>query len=455
MKDAAQGSAEITAPAAVTLGQAFRYWLRLGFISFGGPAGQIAIMHQDLVERRRWISERRFLHALNYCMVLPGPEAQQLATYIGWLMHGTFGGIVAGGLFVLPSLFILIGLGWIYMAFGQVPAVAGVLYGIKPAVTAIVVYAAYRIGSRALKSALLWSLAALAFVAIFALDVPFPYIVLGAGLIGAAGGRWAPARFTVGGVHREQEKRFGPALIDDTTPAPAHAAFSWHKLVGIVLVGIGIWAGSLGVLVACDGWQGAFAQMGWFFTKAALLTFGGAYAVLPYVYQGAVEHYQWLTAAQMIDGLALGETTPGPLIMVVTFVGFVGAWTKSLFGQDALFLAGAAGAGVATFFTFLPSFLFIVIGAPLVESTHGDLKFTAPLTAITAAVVGVVCNLAVFFAYHVLWPGGLGGSFEWFSALIGAAAAFALFRYKIGVIPVIGLCGALGLIYTLSKPFLS
>lgn len=449
----AKPSSEVAAPA-VSLREAFWYWLRLGFISFGGPAGQISIMHQELVERRRWISERRFLHALNYCMVLPGPEAQQLATYIGWLMHGTGGGILAGSLFVLPSLFILIGLGWIYMAFGQVPAVAGVLYGIKPAVTAIVVFAAYRIGSRALKNAVLRSLAVLAFVAIFVFDIPFPYIVLGAGLIGAVGGRLAPSKFKVGGGHQAAKASFGPALIGDATPTPDHAKFSWSRLIGFAMAGIAIWTGTLGALVAYNGWNGALAQLGWFFTKAALLTFGGAYAVLPYVYQGAVEHYQWLTGTQMIDALALGETTPGPLIMVVTFVGFVGAWTKALFGPDALFLAGAAGATVATFFTFLPSFLFILIGGPLVEVTHGDLKFTAPLTGITAAVVGVILNLAVFFAYHVLWPQGLGATFEWFSALMGLAASAALFRYNVGIIPVISACGAIGLMYSLSKPLL-
>ncbi len=454
MNDSVKPAPEAAAPAAVSLREAFWYWLRLGFISFGGPAGQISIMHQDLVERRCWISERRFLHALNYCMLLPGPEAQQLATYIGWLLHGTWGGILAGALFVLPSLFILILLGWIYMAFGQVPAVAGVLYGIKPAVTAIVVFAAYRIGARALKNVVLWSLAALAFVAIFVFEIPFPYIVLGAGFIGYLGGRLMPAKFAVGGGPHAADKSFGPALIDDATPTPHHAKFRWGKLLGFSMVGIAIWAGTLGVLVVYNGWQGTLAQMGWFFTKAALLTFGGAYAVLPYVYQGAVEHYQWLTGPQMIDGLALGETTPGPLIMVVTFVGFVGAWTQALFGTDALFLAGAAGATVVTFFTFLPSFLFILIGGPLVESTHGDLKFTAPLTGITAAVVGVILNLAVFFAYHVLWPQGFSGSFEWPSAFIGTAAAVALFRYKVGIIPVIGACGGLGLLYSLSKPLL-
>jgi len=431
-------------PHPVTLGQAFRYWLKLGFISFGGPAGQIAIMHQDLVEKKRWISERRYLHALNYCMLLPGPEAQQLATYIGWLMHRGPGGVTAGGLFVLPSLLILMLLSWIYLAFGQVPAVAGVLYGIKPAVTAIVLFAAYRIGSRALKNWLLWTMAALAFLAIFALGAPFPLIILVAALLGALGGKLAPGKFAVGGGHGTAKHSFGPALIDDYTPVPSHARFTWPGLIKVVLVGLLLWGGVTGLLCARYGWHGALTQMGWFFTKAALLTFGGAYAVLPYVYQGAVEHYQWLTPHQMIDGLALGETTPGPLIMVVTFVGFVAGWGKALFGPDHLFLAGAVAALVVTYFTFLPSFLFILAGGPLVESTHGNLKFTAPLTGITAAVVGVILNLAVFFAYHVFWPQGLAGRFDGISALIGLAALVALFRFRVGVIPIIGACGLLG-----------
>ncbi|MBI4382526.1 MAG: chromate efflux transporter [Nitrospinae bacterium] len=438
-------------PSAIKFGEALRYWLKLGFISFGGPAGQIAIMHQELVERRRWISEKRFLHALNYCMVLPGPEAQQLATYIGWLLHGTWGGIAAGALFVLPSLAVLIFLSWVYLAFGQVPAIAGIFYGIKPAVTAIVVFAAYRIGSRALKNAYLWSLSAAAFLAIFAFDVPFPYIVLGAGLIGYAGGQFSPEIFKVGGGHQTAGKSFGPALIDDATPAPEHASFQWSRIARLAAAGFVLWSGVIGLCAASFGWDGTLAQMGRFFTKAALLTFGGAYAVLPYVYQGAVEHHQWLTPGQMIDGLALGETTPGPLIMVVAFVGFVGGWVKQILGPDALFAAGALGATVATYFTFLPSFLFILIGGPLIESTHGDVKFTAPLTGITAAVVGVVLNLAMFFACHVLWPGGFSGKFEWFAAAIGAAGLAALFRYKTGIIPLIGSCGMAGMVYVLAQ----
>ncbi|ARS49354.1 chromate transporter [Ectopseudomonas mendocina] len=424
---------------------ALLFWLKLGFISFGGPAGQIAIMHQELVERRRWISERRFLHALNYCMLLPGPEAQQLATYIGWLLHRTWGGVIAGVLFVLPSLLILIVLSWVYIAFGDVPLVAGIFYGIKPAVTAIVLQAAHRIGSRALKNNWLWAIAGASFVAIFALNLPFPLIVLGAALIGYLGGRYAPAKFSVGGGHAAADKSYGPALIDDDTPPPAHARFRWSRLALILLVGAALWLLPMGLLTALFGWDGSLTQMGWFFTKAALLTFGGAYAVLPYVYQGAVGHYGWLTPTQMIDGLALGETTPGPLIMVVAFVGFVGAYVQPVFGGDSAFVSGALAACLVTWFTFLPSFLFILAGGPLVESTHGELKFTAPLTGITAAVVGVILNLALFFGYHVLWPEGFAGRFDWPSALIALGAAVALLRFKRGVIQVLLGCALVGL----------
>jgi chromate transporter len=443
-----------TPPAPVSFWEAFRYWLKLGFISFGGPAGQISMMHQELVEKRRWISEHRFLHALNYCMVLPGPEAIQLAIYIGWLMHGVLGGIVAGVLFFLPALVLLISLSWIYIAFGDLPVVAGVLYGIKPAVTAIVVFAAYRIGSKALKNAVLWAMAAAAFVAIFAFDVPFPAIVLAAAILGAIGGRFAPDKFKVGGGHGASNKTYGPALIDDHTAVPDHARFRWSRVAMFLGVGLALGIGVFGVLLASYGWQGTLTQMGWFFTKAAFLTIGGAYAVLPYVYQGGVEHYGWLTGPQMIDGLALGETTPGPLIMVVTYVGFIGGWTKQVFGPDLLALSGVAGALVATFFTFLPSFLFILVGGPMVEASRHDIKLAAPLTAITAAVVGVIINLAVFFAWHVLWPQAstaapFAGRIEWFALVVGIAAFLALWRYKVDIMKVIGACAAAGLIYTL------
>ena len=436
-------------PQPITLAQAAFYWLKLGCMSFGGPAGQIAIMHHDLVEEKRWISEKRFLHALNYCMVLPGPEAQQLATYIGWLLHRTWGGIIAGGLFVLPSFFILVGLAWIYMAYGSLPAVAGMLYGFKPAVVAIVLFSAYRIGSRILKNSITWSIATFAFLAIFALKFPFPAIVLAAGLIGYFGGRISPNHFKVTGGHGTPQQEYGPALIDDDTPTPAHALFNWSRLVRIAAAGLAVWLVVMGALVVSYGWNSTFTQVGWFFTKAALLTFGGAYAVLPYVYQGAVEHYQWLTPIQMIDGLALGETTPGPLIMVVTFVGFVAGWVKEALGPDAIFASAFIASAIATFFTFLPSFVFILIGGPFIETTHGNLKLTAPLTAITAAVVGVIVNLALFFAYHVFWPDGFSTPVNWFSVLLATVAAIALFRFKVGVIPVILGCGALGMVSNL------
>ncbi len=435
-------------PAPPTFWEAFRYWLKLGFISFGGPAGQISMMHQELVERRRWISEQRFLHALNYCMLLPGPEAQQLAIYIGWLLHRSWGGIVAGTLFVLPSLFILIALTWIYLAFGDVAFVQGVFAGIKPAVVAIVLFAAWRIGTRALKNSVLWAFAAASFVAIFAFNVPFPYIVLGAGILGYLGGRIDPARFRVGGGHGASGKDYGPALIDDDTPPPAHVKFRAGRLAALLVLFLALWAAAMALLPA-----GTLTDMGGFFTRAALVTFGGAYAVLPYVYQGGVEQYGWLTGPQMIDGLALGETTPGPLIMVVAFVGFVGGWTQAVFGPEALFWGGVAGATVATFFTFLPGYLFILAGAPLVEATHGDIKFVAPLTGITAAVVGVILNLAVFFAWHVFWPQAtaaapFAGEFQGFAVIVAVAAFVALWRYKQDILRVLGACAVAGLAYT-------
>jgi chromate transporter len=435
------------APQAVTLAQAFSYWLKLGFISFGGPAGQIAMMHTELVERRRWISEQRFLHALNYCMVLPGPEATQLAVYIGWLMHRTWGGIIAGVLFVLPSLAILILLSWIYLAFGDLPAVAGVLYGIKPAVVAIVLAAAWRIGSRSLKNGWLIAIAIAALLAIAVLELPFPAIVLGAALTGAAGGRLLPEKFQPGGGQGTgQVRSYGPAIIDDATPPPRHAQFRWSHLALVLAIGIGMGAAAWSMLALLYGHASPLAQMAWFFTKAAMLTFGGAYAVLPYVYQGGVETFHWLTGPQMIDGLALGETTPGPLIMIVAFVGFVGGWTKALFGPDHLLLAGAIAACVTTFFTFLPSFIFILAGGPLVESTRGNIHLTAPLTAISAAVVGVIISLALFFAQHVFRLGAPPAQWDWMAIAISALACLALFHYKTGTIKLIIACALIGLV---------
>lgn len=430
-------------PRSVSLREASAFWLKLGFISFGGPAGQIAILHQELVERRRWISERRFLHALNYCMLLPGPEAQQLATYIGWLLHRTPGGIVAGGLFVLPSLLILIALSWAYLAFGQLGVVAGMFYGIKPAIVAIVLHAALRIGQRALKNRLLWGLALASFIALAGFGLPFPLIILSAALIGALAGKRYPALFAgAGSGHGTSHQSAGPALIDDDTPPPAHARFNRGRLLRVVLAGSVLWCCPMLVLVGLLGWSHPFSQMGWFFTKAALLTFGGAYAVLPYVYQGAVVQHGWLNAGQMMDGLALGETTPGPLIMVVAFVGFVGGYQHA--GGMAPGLAGTLAATLVTWFTFLPSFLFILAGGPLIESSHGKLSLTAPLTAITAAVVGVIANLALFFGWHALWPQGWQAGPDWQAILLAVAAALALQRYKVGVIKVIAAAAVAG-----------
>ena len=443
-----------TPPAPVSFFQALGYWLKLGFISFGGPAGQISMMHQELVEKRRWISEHRYLHALNYCMLLPGPEAIQLAIYISWLMHGVRGAIVAGVLFFMPAFLLLSLLAGIYLAFGDVPLVQGIFYGIKPAVVAIVLFAAWRIGTRALKNGVLWTMAALSFIAIFAFQyylpdtVSFPWIVLAAGLIGALGGKLMPDKFKGGGGHGASNKQYGAAIIDDDTPTPAHAKFSWARLALTLGAFIAIW---LAVMFAINGEQ-TLKDMGVFFTKAAFLTIGGAYAVLPYVYESGVNHFQWLTGPQMIDGLALGETTPGPLIMIVTWVGYLGGVAKEVFPNPIA--AGLAGAAVATFFTFLPSFLFILVGGPLVEAKRGEVKFTAPLTGITAAVVGVILSLAVFFAWHTFWPTAtqaapFSGTFEWFPVIVAIAAFIALWKYKADIMKVIGVCALVGLIYTL------
>jgi chromate transporter len=432
----------------VSLGEALRYWLKLGFISFGGPAGQIAMMHHELVEKRRWISEHRYLHALNYCMLLPGPEAIQLAIYISWLLHGVRGAIVAGVLFFLPAFVLLSLLAGLYLAFGDVPAVQGLFYGIKPAVVAVVLFAAWRIGSRVLRNEVLFGIAALAFVGIFFFGIGFPWIVLAAAVLGAIGRKVMPAKFRAGGGHGASNKTYGPALIDDHTPPPAHAKFSWPRLALTVAIFVAVWVLAL---LAVRGVP-ALSDMGIFFTKAAFLTIGGAYAVLPYVYQGGVEHFGWLTGPQMMDGLALGETTPGPLIMVVTWVGYLGGVTKEVLANPVL--AGITGAAVATFFTFLPSFLFILVGGPLVEATRGELHFTAPLTAITAAVVGVILNLAVFFAWHTFWPMAtdavpFAAPFDGFAVAVAVAAFVALFRYKVDIMKVIGVCALVGLAYKL------
>jgi chromate transporter len=451
-KVAPSGAAHEKKGSAIPFAEAFLFWLKLGFISFGGPAGQIAVMHQELVERRRWISEQRFLHALNYCMLLPGPEAQQLATYIGWLMHRTWGGIIAGGLFVLPSLVILTMLSWAYMVYGDTTLVTAMFSGVKPAVVAIVLFAAFRIGGRVLRNPMLVAIALTAFLALFVFHVPFPAIIAGAALLGFVGGRLAPSMFSARSGHAEGATQQLPAVIDDDTPLPAHAQFRWPRAALIFAVGILLWFAGIAAFAFVQSPNGDLTAMAVFFTKAAFLTFGGAYAVLPYVNQGAVDQYHWLTAQQMIDGLALGETTPGPLIMVIAFVGYVGAWTHV--GSQTLSpaMAGVVGSLCATYFTFLPSFLFILLGAPLVEATRGNLKLSAPLTAIAAAVVGVIVNLAAFFAYHVLWPQGFDETLEWEGLVIGIAAAVALFRFKVGIIPVVFASAVLGIAIGFLRP---
>ncbi len=466
----ASDSSAAAAQRPVPFAEAARYWLELGLISFGGPAGQVALMHSEVVERRRWLSERRFLHALNYAMVLPGPEAQQLATYIGWLMHGIPGGLVAGSLFILPSLLLLLLLSAVYAIWGQLPLLVSVFWALKPAVTAIVIQAAWRLGRRTLHNPVLLVLAVLAFAGLTLLRLPFPVILFTAAAIGWLGGRWRPQLFS---PPRQAGHAPPPApgqgadttampasewlpLHGDATPTPAHARFDRRRTALILLAGLAALALPLALVSGMGGWDGLLATMARFFSRVAVFSFGGAYAVLPYVAQGAVEQHQWLSASQMIDGLALGETTPGPLIMVVTFVGFMGGWNTALanLGADAatslaagtatslaagntslaaaataLPLALLAGLTV-TWFTFLPSFLFILAGGPLVEASREDIRLSGPLTAITAAVVGVIANLAVFFAGHVLWPDGAGGGFDPAALALMLAAAVALLRWR-------------------------
>jgi len=437
----------------ITFGEAFRFWLKLGFISFGGPAGQIAIMHRELVERRRWISEERFLHALNYCMLLPGPEAQQLATYIGWLLHRTWGGLVAGGLFVLPSVFILLGLSFTYASYGHVALVAAILSGFKPVVIAVVVEAVLRIGRRALKRVAHVVIAAVAFVGIYVGHVPFPAIVAGAGLVGFIGGRLWPSVFAVqrrpaiashGGTGDSGAASRLPIAIDDDAPTPAHARPSRARLVRVLGIGLVLWAVPFSALALWRGSHSLHAQEYRFFTQAALVTFGGAYAVLAYVTQAAVETYGWITHAQAVDGLALAETTPGPLIMVLQFVGYMGAWNHAEAMSPAM--SGLVGALVTTYVTFLPSFLFIFLGAPYIELLRGNRHLTGALTGVTAAVTGVILNLALVFGVTILWPHGRAAGPDWFVVVVAVAALAAVFRLKLDIVWVVLLGGAAGVL---------
>ena len=452
----------------VSFGEAFRFWVKLGFISFGGPAGQIAIMHRELVERRRWLSEERFLHALNYCMLLPGPEAQQLAIYIGWLMHRTWGGIVAGAFFVIPSIFILLALSYVYAKYGQLSSVADVLNGFKPVVVAIVVEAVIKIGGRALKRRIHFLIAAAAFGAIFFLHIPFPIIVLAAGLCGLAGTRFWPESFVATQTKAalplrrlmdkgaSDETGRGEVLadsasspsfvIEDDAPPPAHTLPSKSRTLKILATGLVLWALPFAAIVWWRGWGSLHAQEYRFFTQAALVTFGGAYAVLAYVTQAAVGSYGWLTNAQAVDGLALAETTPGPLIMVLQFVGFMAAWNHPPgdMGQTA---SAVTGALITTYTTFLPCFLFIFLGAPYIETLRGNKNLTGALSGITAAVVGVILNLALVFGAAVIWPNGFSGGANLFAAAVSIAAFIALYRLKLDVLWVVLAGGALGFLH--------
>jgi len=434
-----------TSQRAPSFAEAFRFWLKLGFISFGGPAGQIAIMQTELVERRRWISQARFLHALNFCMLLPGPEAQQLAIYCGWLLHKTWGGIVAGALFVIPSMFVLWGLSFVYAAYGNVPWIAAIFYGLKPAVFAIVAYAVLRIGRKALRSSIMWIIAAASFAGIFFLKVPFPVIVFSAGVIGFVAGKLWPAMFTGSEAHAPIKGEAAASVLDDDVESPEHAKPSLSRGIRVCLVWGLLWWLPILALGFWRGWDHTLFQEGLFFGKAAVVTFGGAYAVLPYVAQQAVEHYHWLAPGQMMDGLGLAETTPGPLIMVLQFVGFMGGWARPM-GLSPLF-AATLGAFITTWATFVPCFLWIFLGGPHIEQLRGNKAIAATLSVVTAAVVGVILNLAVWFGLHVLFPEGKG--IDWFALAIGVIAFAGMLKFKWSVVPVVLGSGAAGLIYQL------
>jgi chromate transporter len=435
----------------VPLGEAFRVWLRVAALSFGGPAGQIAVMHRILVEEKRWISEGRFLHALNYCMLLPGPEAQQLATYVGWLMHRTLGGLMAGGLFILPGVVAIMGLSWVYVLYGKIGIVAALFFGLKAAVLAIVLEAVIRIGKRALKNRILIGIAAAAFVGIFFFDAPFPLIILAAGLIGFFGGRADLPQFQAGGHGNDAQ---GDNLLGEHLPA--HAAPNLGQSVRIAATWLALWLVPVLALLLILGRDDVFSQIALFFSKMAMVTFGGAYAVLAYVAQQAVETYGWLQPGEMLDGLGMAETTPGPLIMVLQFVGFMAAFREA----DALhpLLAGTLGGLLATWVTFAPCFLWIFLGAPYIEILRGNRALSGALTAITAAVVGVILNLAIWFGIHTIfgsvhavdWGPLRFDAPEWGSVnpwalLLAGAAIIAMFRLHVGTLTTLAATSTAGI----------
>ena len=455
-------SAANRAPHGIGFGEAFRVWVRISLLSFGGPAGQIALMHRVLVEEKKWISESRFLHALNYCMLLPGPEAQQFATYVGWLLHRTAGGLVAGTLFVLPGAIVILGLSILYAGYQELGFVQALFYGIKAAVLAVVIEAVIRLGRRALKNASMVVVAAAAFVGIFFFEVPFPLIVVLAGLIGFTGGRLYPDQFVVIKGHEPDGDGETPVLdaaladgpLDHTRPSPARAV----KVTSVCLV---LWLGPVAVLAAALGFGNVFVQIGVFFSKMAVVTFGGAYAVLAYVAQEAVNNFGWLAPGEMLDGLGMAETTPGPLIMVVQFVGFMGAYRHP--GLLDPMVAGFLGAMLTTWVTFVPCFLWIFLGAPYIEALRGNRSLGAALSAITAAVVGVVLNLAAWFGLHVVFAKvdevrtfGMTlhvpawETVDVAALFLAAAALVAMLRFKVGMIPTLGISAILGAIYKMA-----
>ncbi|RXT57202.1 chromate transporter [Bosea sp. Tri-44] len=459
MTIATNEGAAMAAPATPSLAEATRVWLKIGLLSFGGPAGQIALMHKELVDERRWIGERRFLHALNYCMLLPGPEAQQLAIYIGWLMHRTIGGLIAGLLFILPGALVMWGLSLLYVLYRQVPLVDAIFFGVKAAVLAVVIEAGLRISKRALKNRAMVAIAIAAFLALFLLKAPFPLVILCAGLIGWLGHRWAPALFGGGGHAGKDGAPEFKGVVDLMFERGelTHAEPSAGRALKVLAVWLPLWLGPVVLLWALLGGGNVFTQIGGFFSAMAVVTFGGAYAVLAYVAQAAVETYGWLVAGEMVDGLGLAETTPGPLILVLQFVGFLAAW-RAPGGLDPL-VAGSLGGLLTVWVTFAPCFLWIFLGAPYIEALRGNKALSAALTAITAAVVGVIANLALWFGLHVLFrvvqPMVFGplvpdlpvlASLDWRAAVLAAAAMIALLRFKLGMIPVLAACAAAGVV---------
>ena len=456
MANALEGSARAGAPAhGVSLTEAFGVWLRVAMLSFGGPAGQIAVMHRIIVEEKKWVSENRFLHALNYCMLLPGPEAQQLATYIGWLMHRTRGGILAGGLFIVPGVISIMALSYVYALYGKVGIIAALFFGLKAAVLAIVIHAVIRVGKRALKNRALQAIAALSFIAIFFFDVAFPLIVLGAGIIGFAGARMGRPEFALGGGHGN-----GAAKADQTSllgeEVPEHAKGGWRQALRVLALWMPLWLVPVALLVGILGPDNVFSKIGIFFSEMAVVTFGGAYAVLAYVAQQAVTGYHWLQPGEMLDGLGMAETTPGPLIMVLQFVGFMAAYRET--GGMSPLLAGTLGGLLATWVTFAPCFLWIFLGAPYIEQLRGNTSLTGALSAVTAAIVGVILNLAIWFAVHTLFRDvlpfhGWGlrldvpvlASIDWAALALSAAAMVAIFRFNAGMLATLAACALAGM----------